>query len=218
MTADTAETFGVDAAAHEAARTVILDVAADVFQRQGFNRATIDDIAEGIGATKGRVYYYFRSKFDIYLAVYEHGMRLVREAVEPHAEAPGTGRDRLLAMSQAHAENLMINLRYHNTIHQGIHRQTTPALKARQAQQLAELNGIRDDYESMFRRVVIEGMDDGSLRPGDPQLTARMLLSSLNSIDAWFRTRPGQSADEVRDLAVEITSMLISGLEAPLSM
>lgn len=70
----------------------------------------------------------------------------------------------------------------------------------------------------MFRRVVIEGMDDGSLRPGDPQLTARMLLRSLNSIDAWFRTRPGQSADEVRDLAVEITSMLISGLEAPLSM
>ncbi|MGV9868003.1 TetR family transcriptional regulator [Rhodococcus koreensis] len=213
MTADTTETFGVDAAAHEAARTTILDVAAEVFQHEGFNRATIDDIAEGIGATKGRVYYYFRSKFDIYLAVYEHGMRLVREAVEPHAEGPGTGRDRLIAMSEAHAENLMTYLSYHNTIHQGIHRRTTPALKARQAQQLAELNGIREDYETMFRRVVAEGMTDGSLRDEDPQLTARMLLSSLNSIDSWFHTRPGQSTEELQDLAARITRMLITGLE-----
>ncbi|WP_019201466.1 TetR/AcrR family transcriptional regulator [Tsukamurella sp. 1534] len=207
------ETFGVDAAAHEAARTMILDAAADVFQRQGFNRTTIDDIADGIGATKGRVYYYFRSKFDIYLAVYERGMRLVREAVEPHASGPGSGRDRLTAMCEAHAENLMTNLSYHNSIHQGIHRQTTPALKERQAQQLSELNGIRDDYEVMFRHVVIEGVEDGSLRDEDPQLTARMLLSSLNSIDAWFRARPGQPADELRDLAARITRMLISGLE-----
>ncbi|KXP04870.1 TetR/AcrR family transcriptional regulator [Tsukamurella tyrosinosolvens] len=208
------ETFGVDAAAHEAARTTILDVAAEVFQQQGFSRATIDDIAEGIGATKGRVYYYFRSKFDIYLAVYEHGMRLVRDAVEPLAEGPGTGRDRLIAMCEAHAENLMSNLSYHNAIHQGIHRRTTPALKARQAQQLAELNRIRHDYETMFRRVVIDGVSDGTLRDEDPQLTARMLLSSLNSIDSWFSTRPGQSAEELRDLAARITSMLISGLES----
>lgn len=209
------ETFGVDAAAHEAARTMILDAAAEVFQQQGFNRSTIDDIAAGIGATKGRVYYYFRSKFDIYLAVYEHGMQLVRQAVEPLATGRGTGRDRLVAMCEAHAENLMTHLNYHNTIHQGIHRQSTPALKPRQALQLAELNSLRDAYEVMFLGVVTEGMADGTLRAEDPQLMTRVLLSGLNSIDTWFRPRPGQSVEELRELAGRITRLLMSGLDAP---
>lgn len=206
------ETFGVDVAAHEGARTTILDAAAEVFHRHGFARTTIEDIAEGIGATKGRVYYYFRSKFDIYLAVYEHGMRLVCEAVEPYANGPGTGRERLTAMSKAHAENLMTYLSYHNAIHQGMHRQSTPALKVKQSQQLADLNGLRDDYEALFRRVVAEGIADRSLRDEDPQVVARMLLSSLNSIDSWFRTRPGQSSDEIKTLAARLTRMLIGGL------
>lgn len=208
------ETFGVDEAAQDAARTMILDAAADVFQSQGFNGTTIDDIAREIGATKGRVYYYFRSKFDIYLSVYEHGMRLVREAVEPHVDGPGSGRDRLTAMSVAHVVNLMTNLSYHDTIHQGIHRRSALALKARQSDQLAELNTLRSEYEVMFRGVVDEGMADGSLLSEDSKLVARVLLSSLNSIDSWFRTRPEQPLDEVEALAARVTGLYISGLAA----
>ncbi|GAA1051900.1 TetR/AcrR family transcriptional regulator [Dietzia natronolimnaea] len=208
------ETFGVDEAAHDAARTVILDAAAEVFQSQGFNGTTIDDIARRIGATKGRVYYYFRSKFDIYLSVYEYGMRLVREAVEPHVDGPGSGRDRLTAMSVAHAVNLMTNLSYHDTIHQGIHRRSALALKARQTEQLAELNTLRESYEIMFRQVVEEGMADGSLLQEEPKLVARALLSGLNSIDSWFRTRPDQSLGEVEELAARVAGLYIGGLAA----
>ncbi len=209
----TTDTFGVDTAAHDAARTTILDAAADVFQRQGFDRTTIDDIAAGIGATKGRVYYYFRSKFDIYLAVYEEGMRRVREAVEPHSHGPGTGRDRLITMCVAHAENLMLDLRYHNTIHQGVPGHGSSALKQRQRDELDALNSIRDEYELMFRRVVSDGMADASLRPEDPNLVARVLLSSLNATDTWFHPRPGQPAEQVRLLAHRIANLLIGGLE-----
>ncbi|MDI3389537.1 TetR/AcrR family transcriptional regulator [Streptomyces sp. B-S-A8] len=207
------EQFGVDAGAHDAARTIILDAAADVFQRQGFTRTTVDDIADAIDATKGRVYYYFRSKFDIFLAVYEHGMRKVREAVEPLAESPGTGRDRLRAMAVAHIENLMVYPGYHNTIHQGVHGQATTALKPRQLERLAELNRTREDYELMFRHVVTEGMADGTLRAEDPKLAARVLLSCLNATDMWFQPRPGQTTAELHDLAVRIADLVIGGLD-----
>ena len=53
------------------ARSRILDAAAEAFMASGFANATIDDIAREVGATKGLVYYHFRSKFDIFLAVYE---------------------------------------------------------------------------------------------------------------------------------------------------
>jgi AcrR family transcriptional regulator len=195
-------------------RSGILDAAAEAFMRSGFASATIDDVARDVGATKGLVYYHFRSKFDIFLAVYEEGMRRVRERVEPHAKEYRTGRERLAAMSIAHLRNLMESLAYHHVIHQAVRGEMSTALKARQRDELLALNQLRRDYELMFRRVVEEGIGDGSLREVDPVLATRTLLSNLNAVDMWFHPIEGQSADEVRDLAGRIVDLLIGGLAA----
>lgn len=43
----------------------ILDAALDVFGEKGFRGATVDDVAEAAGVTKGAVYYYFQDKDDL---------------------------------------------------------------------------------------------------------------------------------------------------------
>jgi AcrR family transcriptional regulator len=194
------------------ARSRILDAAAEAFMRSGFAATTIDDIAHDVGATKGLVYYHFRSKFDIFLAVYGEGMRRVRERVEPHTASPGTGRDRLVAMSIAHLLNLMEDLAYHHVVHQAVRGEVSIALKARQRDALQALNGLRSDYERMFHSVVTEGIDDGSLRRVDATLATRTLLSNLNAVDMWFRRIEGQPVEEVHDLARRIVDLLVGGL------
>lgn len=196
----------------DAARAQILDAAAVVFQAQGFERTTIDDIAERIGATKGRIYYYFRSKFDIYLAVYEAGMSGAFLTVEPLSQEPGTGRERLTAMAVRHLVNLMTDPGYHDVISQGVVAGRSTALKEHQRQALIGLNEVRTRYEDLFRGVVTEGMADGSLRDGDARLATRFLLSSLNSTAMWFRVRENQEAAEIRDLAEQIVDQAIGGL------
>lgn len=196
----------------DAARAQILDAAAVVFQAQGFERTTIDDIAERIGATKGRIYYYFRSKFDIYLAVYEAGMSGAFLTVEPLSQEPGTGRERLTAMAVRHLVNLMTDPGYHDVISQGVVAGRSTALKEHQRQALIGLNDIRSRYEDLFRGVVTDGMADGSLRAGDARLATRFLLSSLNSTAMWFRVRENQDAAEIRDLAEQIVDQAIGGL------
>ncbi|CUU66644.1 TetR family transcriptional regulator [Corynebacterium variabile] len=196
----------------DAARAQILDAAAVVFQAQGFERTTIDDIAERIGATKGRIYYYFRSKFDIYLAVYEAGMYGAFLTVEPLSQEPGTGRERLTAMAVRHLVNLMTDPGYHDVISQGVVAGRSTALKEHQRQALIGLNEVRTRYEDLFRGVVTEGMADGSLRDGDARLATRFLLSSLNSTAMWFRVRENQDAAEIRDLAEQIVDQAIGGL------
>ncbi len=190
----------------------ILDAAADAFMARGFANTTIDDIADEVGATKGLIYYHFRSKFDIFLAVYEDGMRRVRERVEPHSTAPGTGHQRLEAMSIAHLENLMTELGYHHVVHQGVRHQDSTALKVRQRDALTALNELRRDYERMFRRVIAEGIADGSLRRVDEALATRTLLSNLNAVDVWYRKIEGQTGEEIRELASQVVDMLIGGL------
>lgn len=193
-------------------RRRILDAAAEAFMLSGFANATIDDIAREVGATKGLVYYHFRSKFDIFLAVYEEGMRRVRERVEPLAQGYETGRDRLTAMSVGHLVNLMGDLAYHHVVHQAVRGEASTALKPRQRDALLALNDLRRDYERMFRGVVGEGIKDGSLRAVDEKLAARTLLSNLNAVDMWFRPAEGQPAGEVDTLARRIVDLLIGGL------
>jgi AcrR family transcriptional regulator len=194
------------------ARNRILDAAAEAFMRAGYANATIDDIAREVGATKGLVYYHFRSKFDIVLAVYEEAMHRVRKRVEPHVDGAGTGRDRLTAMSVAHEINLMTDLAYHNVVHQAVRGEMHTALKARQRDALLALNQLRSDYEQMFRRVVDDGIADGSLRAVEPSLATRTLLSNLNAVDTWYRRIESQTTDEINDLAHRIVDLLIGGL------
>jgi len=193
-------------------RVRILDAAAEAFMRRGFAGTTIDDIARDVQATKGLVYYHFRSKFDIFLAAYGEGMRRVRDRVEPHAATGGSGRDRLVAMSIAHLLNLMEDLAYHHVVHQAVRGEVSSALKVRQLDALKDLNRLRSDYEEMFRVVVADGLADGSLRPVDPRLAVRTLLSNLNAVDMWYRRVEGQTGADLQDLAERIVDLNIGGL------
>ncbi|MFC4768677.1 TetR/AcrR family transcriptional regulator [Effusibacillus consociatus] len=52
-------------------RTRILAAAERVFARYGFSGATLDQVAADAGLTKGAVYWHFKSKSDLYLALLE---------------------------------------------------------------------------------------------------------------------------------------------------
>ena len=53
----------------EHTRSLLLDAAEDVFAEKGFAPATLDDIAQAAGYTKGAIYKHFATKEDLFLAV-----------------------------------------------------------------------------------------------------------------------------------------------------
>ena len=55
----------------EMTRRHLLDAAALVFAREGFHRASLDDVAATAGFTKGAVYSNFANKDELFLAVFE---------------------------------------------------------------------------------------------------------------------------------------------------
>mgnify|MGYP001049724307 FL=1 len=52
-------------------RELILDTALDVFSRKGYSHTTFVDIAKQIGLTKGAVYWHFKTKPDLLVALIE---------------------------------------------------------------------------------------------------------------------------------------------------
>src|SRR6266536_6336353 len=71
-------------------RQHLLEAAAIVFARDGFQGSSLDEIAATAGFTKGAVYSNFKSKDDLFLAVleqrFERGHAAIREALD--AERP----------------------------------------------------------------------------------------------------------------------------------
>src|SRR5437764_15295448 len=71
------------------ARQELLRAAADVFAERGFRDASIDEVAERAGYSKGAVYWHFASKGDLFFAlVEEHVDRPTREVLELTEAAP----------------------------------------------------------------------------------------------------------------------------------
>lgn len=61
----------------------ILNGALKVFQKQGIEKATMDEIAKEADFGKATLYYYFESKEDIFSAILEQGWKEIWERIEP---------------------------------------------------------------------------------------------------------------------------------------
>jgi AcrR family transcriptional regulator len=83
-------------------RARLIDAAAKVFARRGYQAASVEEIAEEAGYSHGAVYSNFDGKADLFLAVFENYMaERVRELAETQAalpeDAPLEARARALA-------------------------------------------------------------------------------------------------------------------------
>lgn len=195
-------------------RIRILDAAATEFMNAGFDGTSIDDIARRLGQTKGLIYYHFRSKIDIFYAVYERGMQMVSDEVAPHTSGPGTGWDRLRRMARAHVANLIDNLGYHDVVRQGVEQRLRTKLTDPQRAAATRLGELRDRYESLFRQVITAGVADGSVRPVPVTVAARTVIGGLNAVAIWYRSQGDQPLGDTDDLATVIADLLVGGLAA----
>jgi AcrR family transcriptional regulator len=75
--------FGNDGRAidERSTRDRVLDVALDIFIEQGYDKASLREIAERMGFTKAALYYHFPSKADMLLALHERMHSIIDEPV-----------------------------------------------------------------------------------------------------------------------------------------
>ena len=83
----------------ELTRTALLDAAADVFAARGFAAASLDDIAETAGYSRGAIAFNFGNKEDLFLAVIErHNDALLgayAEVLDRYAQGRGPNLDEI---------------------------------------------------------------------------------------------------------------------------
>ena len=78
----------------------ILEAAEEVFAEKGVHAARMDDIAEKSGLSKGTLYWYFKSKDDILIAIFEQMFKQEFDELEKIAQIESSVTDRLFTITE----------------------------------------------------------------------------------------------------------------------
>lgn len=214
--ADPADDIGDDVRAASPERqssadkaNAILDAAASVFMEIGFAAASVDDISEAYGATKGIIYYHFRNKSALFFAVQRRAMEMTRAAIEPHALADNPAPQRLRDMAYAHTMLMMHQLSYLRVAAQGLELHLSGRTSAKERAELQSITDLRDGNEQLYVKVIEAGVKSGAFRKVDPKLSVKPLLGALNWTSRWYRPRPNETEADRQKIAEEVSAFAV---------
>lgn len=167
-------------------RESLRDAAARLFRERGFHATSMRDIAKATGMLSGSIYYHYASKEQLFLDVYEEGVRRIAEHVQAAVRGERESWARLRAASVAHLEMLLERSDYAQVVIRVLP-QDVPEVAER-------LAALRDDYEDTFRRLV----DDLELSGDAERRRVRfLLLGALNWSQAWYRPGGGETPESI---------------------
>ena len=66
----------------EETRSKIIESAIKLFSNQGYNKASVDDICEDAGISKGAFYHHYKSKQELFLALLDVWLKNIDHAIE----------------------------------------------------------------------------------------------------------------------------------------
>ncbi len=193
-------------------RQQIVDAAAQCFMLKGLEKATIDDIADVLEATKGRVYHHFRSKNAIYFAVHRQAMQFCFDAVEPVLALSIPCDEKLEAMAKTHAHVMMDTLPYQRSTRLGVEIYLRGSTTEAERAMLTELITQRNDYENLYREVLQAGVTEGTLQVTNVKIAGRVMMGALNGLVDWYRVRPEQTDADREQIALEIAQTIVRGM------
>ena len=85
-------------------RDAILDTSAKLFNQHGYKEVSIRDIAQACGLTNAALYYYFKNKDDLFLAMLQRDHEQTLAALRKVANRPGDLREDLKHLVACYAE------------------------------------------------------------------------------------------------------------------
>ncbi|HEY0300380.1 MAG TPA: TetR/AcrR family transcriptional regulator [Rhizomicrobium sp.] len=124
----------------------VLDHAAGLFSRHGYDGTSMRDVAAAVGMLHGSLYYHYPSKEDLFLAVYAEGKRRNDATFAGVLEDTGDPWDRLEAVCIAHIQASRDESPYALVLRQ----QMLPDSGDFRARLIA----MRDAHEDMFRKLI----------------------------------------------------------------
>lgn len=156
-------------------RADIVSVARKVFSKKGYRHTTMDEIARASGMGKSSIYYYYKSKEDIFEAVVVREAQELKKRLNKVISNGDSPRERL-------KDYIMFRL-YHVKIVANFY----AVLNDESLEQMNFVNRIRQKFEEeefkMVREVLEKGMEDGAFVVNNADIGAMAFTTMLKGLE-----------------------------------
>jgi TetR/AcrR family transcriptional regulator, cholesterol catabolism regulator len=182
-------------------RGAIIDLAAELFDRHGYGRVSMEQIATAAGVAKPTLYHYFRGKDEILRGIHESFIDLLLDR-QRERHRLGLAPADLLLGAMTDILGLMETRRGHVRVFFEHHRELPPAVRD-------QIRVKRDRYQNMIRQAVEEGIRRGQFRDLDAGTATLAIFGMCNWAYQWWR--PAGGADSAHT-AQKMWDLVMRGL------
>jgi len=162
----------------ESRKKVILGSAMKVFSTKGFLSATMSDIADEAGFSKAALYFYFKSKEEIFLEGMEVVISDFKIFIDELGEGDGSAIDKIERLFYAILDYVDEKRELITILHSEIHN----LYSSRSGQ----FKNILFKYKNFFidgvRAILSQGMEEGTIAECDTELLAVILRGLITSL------------------------------------
>ncbi len=157
----------------------ILEAALEIFVKKGYNATRMDDIVKASGLSKGAIYWHFKSKHELFMALIEHWMDQFAPLLSPGYHSGKSASKILRDIGRFTVKTFYINKNWY----------------------LAELEfwsmanrdkDVRALAQTLYQRIIGEfeaviryGIKEGEFKTNNPMAVAMSLLTVLQGM-IWF--------------------------------
>jgi AcrR family transcriptional regulator len=184
-----------------ARRQELVAAAARLFSERGYHGTSMKHLGDAVGVLRGSLYAHIGSKEELLFEVIDSGAQRFLERGEQALVLDGDASERLEAFLVWHIETAIEQLSA-ATVFLNEWRYLSHELRA-------AIQDKRDRYEGMIRRIIADGIAEGSFRSDlDVSMAARLVLSVGNWVYTWYRPEGDLAATEIGETFAD---MLVRG-------
>jgi len=183
-------------------KRIIVDSATIFFSKYGYYKTTMDDIAKHIHKAKGVIYYYFKSKEELFNEVLKQELDTVKSQLR---QIVNNDTDPIFTLKEYILTRLKLlnkSINYNET------------LKADFFEEYHFVKDVRDDFDEFDRNqltyIIEKGKNEGFLDIKNIKSTVDVIMMVVNSVEIPLFQR--NKYNEYENTIEELASMIVDSL------
>ncbi|MFQ6001202.1 MAG: TetR/AcrR family transcriptional regulator [Anaerolineae bacterium] len=179
-------------------RTQILETATACFARKGYHQTTMEEIAAQTPFSKGLIYYYFKSKRELFMAILDEWMARTEQAWQALLSPQDSAADKLRKCAQF-PQQLMVEASDFVQVQMEFW-----AEAGREREVSAKFQQIFAAYRSILSDIIEEGIAAGEFKAVDSSAVASFLMAAYcGQVLLWMIDNEAFDWQEVSETLVE---------------
>ncbi len=183
-------------------RAALLREAARAFGERGYHATSLDDVAAALGVTKPALYHYVRGKEEILFECHMRSLDLGDRALTWARTHGRTGLEKTRLLARRYVEMVTGEMGHFGVLSE---------YDALEPEHRAIVGRRRDRFDRAMRRLLAEGVADGSIRAIDPRLTVFFFMGAVNWMARWYRPEGPSSGADIAQAFDDLLALGIRG-------